>query len=545
MLFALQDDTKYLLNLQVQEVGYFLQNSILQLNFWTDAFGQLREGGGRAVDGNAAEAWWMNAWMIFYQAWWCVLELLSFGVCSQMFIFLSQRLIIHFAFVRISWSAFVGLFVARISRGRTVGEVILYSMVAPVLYCIMWFCIWGGTGLRQARQATELEELGKLHFGDGSYYLHPGSEFCYDVPQESVYVNGTVLIFENNLPGITPVCKFDSSNADQSAFNVLYSFSFPNDLDNGLGPFLSVVFLIALIIYFATSSDSGSFVVDHLSANGRLHHHWTQRLFWAVTEGAVATALLSAGGAQALQAIQSASIVAGLPFTVLMLFLVPAIGDFAQQAVNEPDSVEFDLSEQPQFDFPLYGGIWNYCEYAVSLGSVNQKRVEKGMDLPRKGAVMEFFKALILPFLSLHHILCVIYPRSKAMNILTTGTYTVLFYTAFALLFTIPANAALAGFAWGVFFSAGILLGVVRNGFRDCFNLHSNVAADFFGASFLWPQVLAQMMIECTVQGLPSDKPEDEFRPDVGEEVAVDPTAEATSDATFARDDSRRSQLSA
>jgi len=69
LVFAM-DDTKYLLNLQVQEVGYFLQNSILQLNFWTDAFGQLREGNGRAVDGNGAEAWWMNAWMIFYQAWW-------------------------------------------------------------------------------------------------------------------------------------------------------------------------------------------------------------------------------------------------------------------------------------------------------------------------------------------------------------------------------------------------------------------------------------------------------------------------------------------
>jgi len=246
--------------------------------------------------------------------------------------------------VRISWSAFVGLFVARISKGRTVGEVILYSMIAPVLYCIMWFCIWGGTGIRQARQAMELEVLGETQFGDASYFLQAGSEFCYDVPQENLY-NGTELIFENHLKGITPVCKFDSSNADQSAFNVLYSFSFPDDLDHGLGPFLSVVFLIALIIYFATSSDSGSFVVDHLSANGRLHHHWTQRLFWAVTEGAVATALLSAGGAGALQAIQSASIVAGLPFTVLLLFLVQSIWDFAEQATNEPDNMEFDLTE--------------------------------------------------------------------------------------------------------------------------------------------------------------------------------------------------------
>jgi choline-glycine betaine transporter len=56
----LADDTKYILNLQVQEIGYFFQTSIFQLNFWTDAFGQLRPGEGRAVDGKAAEQWWME-----------------------------------------------------------------------------------------------------------------------------------------------------------------------------------------------------------------------------------------------------------------------------------------------------------------------------------------------------------------------------------------------------------------------------------------------------------------------------------------------------
>ena len=53
----MQDNTKYLMNLQVQEVGYYLQWSMFQLNFWTDAFGQLRDGEGRATDGEAAEAW--------------------------------------------------------------------------------------------------------------------------------------------------------------------------------------------------------------------------------------------------------------------------------------------------------------------------------------------------------------------------------------------------------------------------------------------------------------------------------------------------------
>ena len=69
-LIFTMDNTKFLMNLQVQEVGYYLQWSVIQLNFWTDAWGQLREGEGRSVDGQAAAAWWMDAWMVFYQAWW-------------------------------------------------------------------------------------------------------------------------------------------------------------------------------------------------------------------------------------------------------------------------------------------------------------------------------------------------------------------------------------------------------------------------------------------------------------------------------------------
>lgn len=144
----------------------------------------------------------------------------------------------------VSWSAFVGLFVARISRGRTVGEVILYSMVAPSLYCTVWFCVWGGVGLRQARQAMEMQQLGLNNFGDEDYYQTAGREECYDVPQSDVTVNGTT-VFSNKLMGVTPVCLFASSG--DAPFNVLYSFSYPDSFGTGSGPFLSVLFIIALV----------------------------------------------------------------------------------------------------------------------------------------------------------------------------------------------------------------------------------------------------------------------------------------------------------
>jgi len=233
------DKTNYLLNLMVQEVGYYFQYSLLQLNFHTDAFGQLNDGEGRAVDDGAAAAWWMDAWTIFYIGWW------------------------------VSWAAFVGLFIARISKGRTIASICFFSYLIPLAYTIVWFGTFGGIGLRQSRQALEMEELGALVANSTTHYQNADINYCYDVPQEDVYVEGVEEpVFINTLPGVTPVCKFNSSESDMAWFNVLYSYTFPTDLTYGFGPFLSWLSLVALTIYFVTSSDSGSLIVDHLASNG-------------------------------------------------------------------------------------------------------------------------------------------------------------------------------------------------------------------------------------------------------------------------------------
>jgi hypothetical protein len=149
------------------------------LNFHTDAFGQLKEGEGRATDGNAAATWWMDAWTIFYIGWW------------------------------VAWAAFVGLFIARISRGRTIKSVVMFSFVCPLAYTILWFGVFGGVGLRQARQANELKVMGETYFNSSEHYLVDGWTYCYDVPQEDVVVDGDT-VFTNTLLGITPVCEFNS-----------------------------------------------------------------------------------------------------------------------------------------------------------------------------------------------------------------------------------------------------------------------------------------------------------------------------------------------
>ena len=188
------------------------------------------------------------------------------------------------SFLRVAWAAFVGLFIARISEGRTIRNVVMYTYIIPLAYTIVWFGVFGGVGLRQTRQAAELKQLGLDHFGDENKYVNAEFNYCYDVPQDCVKVDGST-VFKNTLPGVTPVCLFGSDGF--SWYQVMYSFSYPDELKYGLGPFLSWVSLFALSIYFITSSDSGSLIVDVLAANGEVDAHWIQRVFWAVTEGAV------------------------------------------------------------------------------------------------------------------------------------------------------------------------------------------------------------------------------------------------------------------
>lgn len=370
----------------------------------------------------------------------------------------------------------------------------------------------GGAGLRQSRQADELKVLGETYFNDTDYYLHPGSTVCYDVPQGDETFNGTV-IFSNKLLGVTPVCNFDTSNADFAALNVLNSFSFPDSFGNGgYGEFLNVVFIIALAIYFATSSDSGSLVVDHLSANGRLHHHWLQRAFWAITEGAVATAILSAGGSSGLQAVQAASIVFGLPFVFLLIFLVPAISSFCAQAAKDPNAMEYDTSStQKSFSVPLYGGMFNIFELICSLGDVHPDRIALGMDKPTSFHMTEFVMGVLVPFVPLHQVLSAAYPRNPKSNAFTSLCYGIFYYGWIAIFAAMSSYPGLKVMGWIVFFTAACILSSARMGFRERYNIRSHVAGDFLGSAFFWPQVLTQMRQHCVELGLPNDKSDEDL----------------------------------
>ena len=161
----------------------------------------------------------------------------------------------------ISWSPFVGMFIARVSRGRTIREFLAAVLLVPVLLSIVWFSAFGATAL----SLTE-----------------PGAPLAAGVGEVSL----TLFRMLEGLP--------------------------LTELASGLA-------IVLIVVFFVTSSDSGSLVIDSITAGGKLEAPVPQRVFWACMEGAVAAALVYVGGAQALDALQAGAISSALPFSLVVL----------------------------------------------------------------------------------------------------------------------------------------------------------------------------------------------------------------------------------
>ena len=176
----------------------------------------------------------LHDWTVFYWAWW------------------------------ISWSPFVGMFIARVSYGRSVREFLTAVLLVPTLVTVVWMATFGGSGLHQT-----INGIGELANGVG-----------------------------------------DSSLA---LFQMLAELP--------LTAITSFLAIVLVLVFFITSSDSGSLVIDSITAGGKLDAPVPQRVFWAIMEGLIAGALLYGGGEQALDALQAGAITTGLPFTVVLLVM--------------------------------------------------------------------------------------------------------------------------------------------------------------------------------------------------------------------------------
>ncbi|MCE5974355.1 BCCT family transporter [Sinirhodobacter sp. WL0062] len=183
---------------------------------------------------------YMQGWTAFYWAWW------------------------------ISWSPFVGMFIARVSRGRSVREFITCVLIIPSIVCVLWMAVFGGVAIDQV-------------------ITDPGASA----------VKAQVI---------------DSYNPPLSLFAMLEGLP--------LASITSVIGIVLVIVFFVTSSDSGSLVIDTITAGGKVDAPVPQRVFWCTFEGAVAIVLLVGGGLSALQAMVIST---GLPFTLVLLLMCWAV----------------------------------------------------------------------------------------------------------------------------------------------------------------------------------------------------------------------------
>lgn len=236
--------TNYIFKVMLEGLSDYL-NNVLSLSFFSDAQGQVEARAGYN---------WIGDWTIFYWAWW------------------------------ISWAPFVGSFIARISKGRTIREFVLGIFIFPTLLSTIWFSTFGGTGLY-------LETQGLINIRD--------------------------------------VLASDSTGAVFEMFSGL--------------PFtgiISTLTMLSLLIFFLTSADAATYVVSVMTSGGKINPHANIRIFWGLVVGGVSMMYVVSGG---LQSVQNMIIAFSFPFLIIMLLMIVSmVKDIIASEVSQEHQVHIE-----------------------------------------------------------------------------------------------------------------------------------------------------------------------------------------------------------
>ncbi|WP_019021600.1 BCCT family transporter [Thioalkalivibrio sp. ALE23] len=222
--------TLFILRTLVESTGVYVQN-LPAMSLWADTI---------------EDSGWATTWTIFYWGWW------------------------------ISWAPYVGMFIARVSRGRTIREFVTGVLLAPTAAGFVWLSVFGGTAM-----GFQLDGVADV------------------AGQVSEQMETALFLTIEALPML-----------DWMAIAVMSAAT------------------LLIVTFFVTSSDSGSLVIDTLASGDVRNPTVTQRVYWAVAEGIVASVLLVAGG---LGALQAAAISVGLPFSIVMLIMMVGLYRSLQQ----------------------------------------------------------------------------------------------------------------------------------------------------------------------------------------------------------------------
>jgi choline-glycine betaine transporter len=214
------------------------------------------------ASGGDATAEWLRGWTVFYWAWW------------------------------ISWTPFVGLFIARISRGRTIRQFVTGVLLVPSVVSLVWFAVFGGAGIAAQRSGADVA---------------------------------------------------GQATAEGQLFGVLGTYP--------LATVMTVLVMVLVAIFFVSGADAASIVMGSLSERGTLSPRRTTVVFWGVVMGAVAAIMLLVGGDAALTGLQNLTIIAALPFALVMVGMAVSLArDVRSDPLVLRRSVAVEAVEQAVVD---------------------------------------------------------------------------------------------------------------------------------------------------------------------------------------------------
>jgi choline/carnitine/betaine transport len=253
--------TVFILNLVPTSVGSYVQDVAMM---------SARTG----AEGSEASAW-LESWTIFYWAWW------------------------------LSWTPFVGMFIARISRGRTIRQFVTGVLLVPSLVSLVWFCIFGGAAIDLQKHGTDIAGAGGL---------------------------------------------------ESQLFTTLEAYP--------IATVTSIVVMALVAIFFVSGADAASIVMGSLSERGTLSPSRATVIFWGVATGAVAAVMLLVGGADALTGLQTITIVAALPFAIVMIGLAAAL---VKDLRNDPLMVRRQYAEEAVHQAVITGVIEHGDDFVINV----------------------------------------------------------------------------------------------------------------------------------------------------------------------------------
>lgn len=267
--------TVFMLNLVPTSIGSYVQDMAMM---------SARTG----AEGAEVKAW-LQGWTVFYWAWW------------------------------ISWTPFVGMFIARISRGRTIRQFVAGVLFVPSVVSLIWFCVFGGAAIRAQQEGADLVR--------------------------------------------------DDIGIEQQLFSVLDQYP--------IATIASVVVMVLVAIFFVSGADAASIVMGSLSERGTIKPTRPTVIFWGVATGAVAAVMLLVGGEDALNGLQKITIIAALPFVMVMVGLAVAL---VRDLRNDPLVVRRQYAVEAVNDAVVAGVTQHGDDFVIAVEKDPQADDRKDAD---------------------------------------------------------------------------------------------------------------------------------------------------------------------